>query len=71
MAYKTIDDPSVHFQTKLYTGNSTNNTSITNNSNSDLQPDWILAKTKTTDDYHDLISSRRCIDERIVSNIDN
>ena len=39
MAYTTIDDPSAHFQTTLYTGNSTVNHSITNDGNSNLQPD--------------------------------
>jgi len=68
MAYTTIDDPSAHFQTKLYTGNSTNNTAITNDGNSDLQPDWIWAKSRTNAHYHDLRDSSRGIDERLVSN---
>jgi hypothetical protein len=68
MAYTTIDDPSAYFQTKLYTGNSTNNTAITNDGNSDLQPDWIWAKSRTNAHYHDLRDSSRGIDERLVSN---
>jgi hypothetical protein len=39
MAYTNIDDPSAYFQTTLYTGNSTVNHSITNDGNSDMQPD--------------------------------
>ena len=38
MAYTNIDDPSAHFQTTLYTGTSSSQ-SITNNGNSDMQPD--------------------------------
>ncbi len=45
MAYTTIDDPSAHFQVTLYTGNSGDN-AITNDGNSDLQPDWLWIKNK-------------------------
>ena len=41
MAYTSIDDPSAHFQTAIWTGNNTNNRVITNDGNSDLQPDFI------------------------------
>jgi hypothetical protein len=47
MAYTTIDDPSAYFQTALYTGNATAR-SITNTGNSDLQPDWIWIKSRST-----------------------
>ena len=48
MAYTTIDDPSVYFQTTLYTGNATNSTAITNSGNSDLQPDWLWIKNRSS-----------------------
>ena len=48
MAYTTIDDPSVYFQTVLYTGNATNSTAITNTGNSDLQPDWLWIKNRSS-----------------------
>ena len=38
MAYTTIDDPSAHFQVTLYTGTGSSQ-SITNDGNSDMQPD--------------------------------
>ena len=44
MAYTTIDDPSAHFQTVLWTGDGTDGRAITNDGNSDLQPDLIWAK---------------------------
>ena len=47
MAYTTIDDPSAYFQTTLYTGNGGTN-AITNTGNSDLQPDWVWLKDRTT-----------------------
>lgn len=46
MAYTNIDDPSAYFQTTLYTGNGSNGNAITNNGNSDLQPDLIWHKRR-------------------------
>ena len=43
MAYTTIDDPTAYFQTALYTGNGSTQ-SITNDGNSDMQPDWVWVK---------------------------
>ena len=42
-----IKDPSAHFQTTLYAGDSSNSTVITNSGNSDLQPDLIWIKNRT------------------------
>jgi hypothetical protein len=50
MAYSNILDPSAHFQTKVYTGTNANQ-SITNDGNSDLQPDLIFASYRTTPPY--------------------
>lgn len=50
MAYTTIDDPSAHFQAKVYTGTNSNQ-SITNDGNSDLQPDLIIASFRTAPAY--------------------
>ena len=43
MAYTNIDDPSAHFQTKLYTGTG-NSLALTNDGNSDLKPDFAWIK---------------------------
>jgi len=51
MAYTNIDDPSAHFQTALWAGNSSTQT-ITNDGNSDLQPDWVWLKSRTTTNVH-------------------
>ena len=45
MAYTNIDDPSAHFQAATYTGNGSTQ-SITNDGNSDLQPDWVWVKNR-------------------------
>ena len=40
-----LDDPSAYFQTAIYTGNGSTQ-SITNDGNSDLQPDWVWVKNR-------------------------
>jgi len=52
MAYTTIDDPSVYFQTALYTGDDSSAQNITNSGNSDLQPDWIWIKNRSDSSNH-------------------
>ena len=47
MAYTTINDPSAHFQTQLYTGNG-GSQDITNGGNSSLQPDWLWIKQRSS-----------------------
>ena len=49
-AYTTIDDPEAYFQTKLYTGNATSDTSITLDGDTDMQPDlvWIKERNSTS-----------------------
>ena len=66
MAYTTIDDPSAHFQTVLWTGNGSAR-AITNDGNSDLQPDWIWGKNRSDTNAHWLMDSTRGVDKRIIS----
>jgi hypothetical protein len=64
MAYTTIDDPSAFFQTALYTGNATNNTAITFDGNSDMQPDWLWSKNRASDGYeHHVVDSVRGVNQ--------
>ena len=58
MAYTTIDDPSVYFQIALYTGNDSSN-AITNDGNSDLQPDWLWTKNRSSSADHKIFDSTR------------
>jgi hypothetical protein len=53
MAYTLIDDPSAYFQTALWTGGNDASRTITNDGNSDLQPDLIWAKARTSTSYTD------------------
>ena len=51
MAYTNIDDPSAHFQIATWTGNQTNR-NITNDGNSDLQPDFVWMKCLDSNTAH-------------------
>ena len=64
-----LDDPSASFQTTLYTGNGSNNLSITNSGNSDLQPDWVWIKQRDSRD-HFLFDSVRGVLQYVASNTD-
>ena len=65
MAYTTIDDPSAHLQTVLYTGNGSSQ-SITFGGNSDLQPDMLWTKNRN-DTFDPIIrDTSRGISERLL-----
>jgi len=59
MAYTTIDDPSAHFQAKVYTGNGNTGTAYTNDGNSDLQPDLLWFKRRDSNTSHSLSDTSR------------
>ena len=65
MAYTTIKKPSDYFNTKLYTGNGTDNRSITG---LDFQPDWVWIKERDDTNAHYIFDSVRGIDKQIQSN---
>ena len=69
MAYTTIDDPSAHFQTTLYSGTGST-ASVTNGGNSDLQPDWVWIKARNATRDHRLLDSTRGVQKELVSNSD-
>ena len=54
--YTTIDDPSAHFQVATYTGNNSS-LAITNDGNSNLQPDMLWAKNRSNARDHALFNS--------------
>tara|TARA_R100001530_G_scaffold134730_1_gene110189 strand:- start:466 stop:1587 length:1122 start_codon:yes stop_codon:yes gene_type:complete len=58
MAYTTIDDPSAYFQTKLYTGTGSELV-LTNDGNSDMQPDFVWIKQRNIGQYHNIYDSNR------------
>jgi hypothetical protein len=70
MAYTTIDDPSVYFQTALYTGTAGVN-NIVNDGNSDLQPDWVWLKSRSLAQPHTLRDSTRGTNKFLYANLAN
>jgi hypothetical protein len=58
MAYTTIDDPSAYFQATTYTGAGASQT-VTNDGNSDLQPDFLWIKRRNAGYAHALFDSNR------------
>ena len=73
MAYTTINDPSAHFQTVLWTGNAADGSggqtqAITFDGNSDMQPDWVWVKQRSHAAKHHIVDSSRGVSQRIVSN---
>jgi hypothetical protein len=71
MAYTTINDPSAHFQTTLFTGNG-GTLAVTNDGNSDLQPDFVWIKNRERSSYHhNLYDSTRGVLKQLFSNLTN
>jgi len=71
MAYSDIKDPSAHFQTALYTGTGNANNAITNDGNSDLQPDWIWFKSRDAGHSHYVVDSSRGRDKGLYPDVNN
>ena len=69
MAFTTINDPSVYFQTVLYTGDGNSTQAITNDGNSDLQPDWIWTKQRSHAVGHNLTDSSRGASKALFSEV--
>jgi len=68
MAYTNIDDPSAYFQTALYTGNGSTK-SITNDGNSNMQPDWVWVKSRSIAYHHVVFDSSRGVNKRLATNL--
>ena len=71
MAYTTIDDPSAHFQIATYTGDGNDDRAITNDGNSNLQPDLIWFKNRSTTNQHNLLDSTRGVTKRLRADDDS
>jgi len=64
MAYTTIDNPELYFQTKLYAGNN-GTQSITLDGSENMRPDWVWIKPRNGSDGHVLIDSVRGVLKRL------
>ena len=69
MAYTTIDDPSAHFHTQLYTGNGSSGLAITNDANAgDIKPDWLWIMPRSNGDNSVVWDSTRTVNKRLKTN---
>ena len=68
MAYSDIKDPSAHFHTQVWTGNSGYTVNVVNDANSgDFQPDLIWAKDRVNNYNHNLVDSSRGVTKTLWS----
>jgi len=67
MAYTTIDNPELYFQTKLYTGNGGTN-ALTLDGSENMQPDLVWIKNRNGTQDHHLFDSVRGTLKRLESN---
>jgi len=58
MAYTNIDDSSAYFQTAIYSG-SNSDLAVTNDGNSDLKPDLLWIKQRSSTENHMVVDSTR------------
>ena len=65
--YTAIDDPSAHFQTKIYSGQNSQ-LAVTNDGNNDLKPDWLWIKSRNDSDIHVVTDSNRGTDLYLSTN---
>jgi len=69
MAYTTIDNPELFFQTKLYSGTGSSQ-SVTLDGDENMQPDWVWGKGRTLAGYnHGIVDSVRGVSKLIYSNL--
>tara|TARA_R100001443_G_scaffold90544_1_gene97058 strand:- start:106 stop:1164 length:1059 start_codon:yes stop_codon:yes gene_type:complete len=68
MAYTSIDNPEIYFQTKLYNG-SNSSQSITLDGDQNMQPDWVWIKSRNGNSRdHCWYDSVRGVNKRLQSN---
>ena len=69
MAYTTINDPSLYFRAKSYTGNGANNRAVVwDETHANMQADWLWFKSTAGNQSHALFDSVRGAVKRLISN---
>ena len=71
MAYTTIDNPELYFQTKLYTGNGSNGNAQTFDGDENMQPDFVWIKSRSAAENHHIFDSVRGANVRLMPNATN
>ena len=70
MAYTTVDDPELYFQTKIWTGNGASSRSHTFDGTSDMQPDWVWIKDRDQNNNHQTFDSVRGVTKTLQTDRD-
>ena len=65
MAYTAIDDPAVYFQTKLYTGTSSDH-AVTLDADTDMAPNLVWIKDRDYGNYHVLFDTVRGVENSLI-----
>jgi len=68
MAYTAIDDPEAYFQVVTWTGNATDDRSITLPGDTDMQPDFVWYKERSSTSAHKLYDAVRTATKELESN---
>jgi hypothetical protein len=71
MAYTTIDNPELYFQTKIYTGDGNDNRAITFDGSEDMQPDLTWFKSRSNTTWHNVFDSIRGANKAFATNATN
>ena len=70
MAYTTIDNPELYFQTQLFSGNAGTN-AITLDGSENMQPDWVWLKKRNGTANHHLVNSVAGAGRYLYANLTN
>ena len=65
MAYTSVDDPTIYFNTILYTGNGSSGRGITGVG---FQPDWVWIKNRDDNDPHKVFDAVRGVSKSLKTN---
>ena len=65
MAYTAIDDPAVYFQTKIYTGTSSDH-AVTLDADTDMAPNLVWIKDRDYGNYHVLFDTVRGVENSLI-----
>jgi len=72
MAFTSIDDPTLYFRVKTYNGSTSDGNAVTwDETDNNMQPDWLWLKNRTAAQEHWLADSVRGTGKFLESNSDN
>ncbi len=66
--YTTINDPEAYFQVKAYTGDGASTLALTLDGDTNMQPDLVWIKNRSSTENHALVDSVRGVGKQLLSN---